>query len=70
MLIIWHDLLTVELRRELATLDPFACYWPFGIYRPIDQYLVTDWWIHFSTASQGLLWVIRYTELVEVRYRE
>lgn len=68
MLIIHHSQLDSILCAELRRIDPRVVYWPFGIYTQQDLDRVNQWWISFSSSSSGLIFVMRYSDSIQVRY--
>lgn len=79
MLVVWHNQFTEEIKLDLVQVDPRAYYWPFGIskercsdwlYGNLRDDWISCWWISFSSSRTGLIWVLKYGDLVEVRFRE
>jgi hypothetical protein len=69
MLIIWHTELVIPLRSELTATDPRVSFWPKGsVIRPEDP--VLDWWISFSRAQYGVIWVLRHPDYSEIIYAD
>ena len=71
MLIVWNKELLPRDQQDLCVIDPHATFWPRnwaapGIY---SACLPTQWWISFSHQRHGMLWVLKYPDYCQVKYR-
>lgn len=62
-------LLPVE-QRELIVVDPRVVFWPACYMKDLgyNQAVPIEWWISFSSGSNGLLWLMRHPEHSRIIY--
>lgn len=73
MLIVWADTLWLAQQEQLRRIDALVSYWPRSWARcgvGYNEAIPVDWWISFSRSQCGLLWIMRYPDVVTVIYQD
>ncbi len=70
MLIRWHQQLLPEREQRLIAIDPRVVYWPAAWAGGwgYNSCVPCEWWISFSTASRGLVWILEWSHQSYVIY--
>lgn len=68
MLVYWNTVLSVDQQDELLVLDSRVSFWPNVWMESYSGRMPIEWWISFSKSSAGLVWVVKYPELIKIKF--
>lgn len=70
MLILWHSQLVPKDQQLLLIIDPQVSFWPGSYFRGSEYNVCipVEWWISFSRAKYGFIWLLAHSEHSRVVY--